>query len=475
MTNDRAHCIVLVLGDIGRSPRMQYHALSLSRQASMAVDVVCFCETPPRQELLDDPHIALHQVPVFPFRPPRSRHVYALYALFKTLFQLLALLYLLLLRLPSPRFILVQTPPAVPALAVAYVAAVLRRAALVVDWHNYAFSLMALTLGPSHALVRLSSALEGFFGRRASAHFAVTRAMLQDLSDRWSIPTERGVVLHDCPPDFFRPTPLLQQRSLFQRLKEEGAVPTLITPRFIHSPPRPAVDAADGQAPEDNTELLATHPSTAPDRSPPSLSADRAIIFITSTSWTADERIDYFIDALVQVDAVLSSSSSSSTTTSSSKRAPRSVLGLITGKGPLQADALPRLQALNDGGLQHTKIFSVWLSAGDYPLLLGSADVGVSLHTSSSGLDLPMKVVDMFGCKLPVCAIDFKCLSELVEHGKTGLVFRNVEELTQQMLELIHDFDHGGKKLNQMRQNIALSNWDRSWATHALPVFQSYQ
>ena len=74
-------------------------------------------------------------------------------------------------------------------------------------------------------------------------------------------------------------------------------------------------------------------------------------------------------------------------------------------------------------------IRAAWLEAEDYPTLLACAEMGICLHTSSSGVDLPMKVVDMFGVGIPVAAVGFRALGELVKEGVNGVVFKTAEEL----------------------------------------------
>ena len=43
----------------------------------------------------------------------------------------------------------------------------------------------------------------------------------------------------------------------------------------------------------------------------------------------------------------------------------------------------------------------------------------------------------MYGSSLPVCAVRFPTITELVQHGHNGMIFNNASELTKQIIELL--------------------------------------
>ena len=103
--------IVLVLGDVGRSPRMQYHALSLARTASMRrVFLVGYGGERVFPAVQAEPKITQVLLTADLLPRPRARPLYLLYAPCKAVLQLGQLLWTLLVSLPRVDVLLLQTP-----------------------------------------------------------------------------------------------------------------------------------------------------------------------------------------------------------------------------------------------------------------------------------------------------------------------------------------------------------------------------
>lgn len=65
-----------------------------------------------------------------------------------------------------------------------------------------------------------------------------------------------------------------------------------------------------------------------------------------------------------------------------------------------------------------------------------------------------MKVVDMLGCGLPVLALDFSCLDELVINGRNGLTFSDAAGLERGLEAVLADFPRSD---NWLRRNLEQS------------------
>ena len=209
---------MVVLGDWGRSPRMQYHALSLADQAHGHVHVVAYAGATPVGAVAGHKDITLCALPPPPDWLARVLPRPLALAC-KALYQLLVLLAALLLRTPRCSHVLLQTPPCIPTFAACQLACWLRGARLVTDWHNLGYTLLALSVRTGSLLVRLAERYERALGRRAHAHLCVTHALAAELRrPGWGVPNP--VVLHDRPARQFRHiTDVGTKHALFQRLR----------------------------------------------------------------------------------------------------------------------------------------------------------------------------------------------------------------------------------------------------------------
>lgn len=196
---------------------------------------------------------------------------------------------------------------------------------------------------------------------------------------------------------------------------------------------------------------------------------DRPALVVSSTSWTIDEDFDLLLDA---IDIVEHDLSQPVTPPQRSPSFPKVII-MITGKGPLQASFMEKYAAKT---WKRFCIVCDWFEAKDYPKILGAADIGISFHKSSSGMDLPMKVVDMLGSDLPVLALDFPCIGELIRPYKNGLVFHDAKELASQLHLLLARFPEN-ELLNRLhleceQETPWKDSWSEHWTKRVRPLFR---
>lgn len=450
---------------------MMYHAQSLAR-GGFQTFIVGYFESQLPKQLRQLP--MAHTVPLRPFSIRPRLIPFIVLAPFKVLWQTYSLFTSLTSRLPIiPQFILVQNPPSLPTLLIVKLVATLCGSRVIIDWHNLGYSILALKFNSEdHPFVRVAKAFERTFGRTAYAHLFVTYAMRDALTRDWDL---RGakVVLHDRPPPHFHRLLPVEAHELFSRITSSftNIEDFLPTPERGRSTPFTAV----GQTPAITTLYSSNGDIQIEFRH------DRPALVISSTSWTDDEDFSILLESLSKYEK---KAREAQLLQDPVKRLPR-ILCIVTGKGPNRDKYIQKIASLTKAEKWvWVRCISLWLAAEDYPLLLGAADLGVSLHSSSSALDLPMKIVDMFGCGVPVCALKFECLGELVKDGINGRSFQTSEELVLHFEAILEGFPNA-PILSRLQKTLHLSTsktptshntgwewgtWDENWDNLVRPL-----
>ncbi len=84
-----------------------------------------------------------------------------------------------------------------------------------------------------------------------------------------------------------------------------------------------------------------------------------------------------------------------------------------------------------------------------------------------------MKVADLFGAGVPVCALDYGAtLAERVRHGTNGLLFSTAEQLASILFDLFEDFPADDQTFERLRtgaRKSARMSWDEGWRAKRSP------
>jgi beta-1,4-mannosyltransferase len=303
----------------------------------------------------------------------------------------------------------------------------------VIDWHNLSHTIAAVKVGDHHRAVRALARSERRWAKRADGHLAVSKALADWLAREYKV---TAVVAYDRPSAAFTPPSAAAASALWDKIAAEH-------------------------------QLGSTHlrQDSGGQARPP--------IVVCPTSWTPDEDFDLLLEALERAERNLTRGHSpSGDTPSASAVAPGatvegsipSLAVFLTGRGPLR-DTFEQRAARRSFKVIAVKM--LWLEPADYPTLVGMATLGLCLHQSSSGLDLPMKLADLRGAGVPVATYDYApVLGEVMTTGREGVTFRDPGELANVFVDVATRAMPPDSALAKSRAWLAENppeRWDAQW------------
>ena len=185
------HAVVITLGDLGRSPRMQYHARSLAQmRETRRVTAIGYEGEACMLGVMNSPKV--HEVRLSPIKLDGLSFIPSIQALCKGVILLFNLM-VTLFSLPRYDIVIIQNPPALPAIMAALIVSFMANDSLLcLDWHNLGFSMFEERHGPGHPLVSLSRFLERTLAGFCHCHICVSQTMANYLEHDFGLPPFGG-------------------------------------------------------------------------------------------------------------------------------------------------------------------------------------------------------------------------------------------------------------------------------------------
>lgn len=407
-SNKRKTISIFVLGDLGHSPRMCYHASSFSK-LDYYVNLCGYVETEPSHQIVDDVNIDI--IPIEAIKNT-SNLPFIMFAILKVVRQC-GKIWSILWDTRGSDYIMIQNPPSIPILLIVILFKTVfsRETKLIIDWHNLNYTILNLRYNNlNHPFVKLVKLYEKILGQFANLNITVTKSMKKYLVKEFGFQKSKIVTLYDRPGVQFQPLSNKREFMSKHKLFED-------------------------------------------------IDIEKYKVLISSTSFTPDEDFNILLDALKNYE--------------NTPNTPP-ILLIVTGKGPLKGKFLETVDKLEFTNKVCVK--SEWLSSEDYPKVLACADLGISLHTSSSGIDLPMKIVDFFGCGVPVVSLDFPAIDELVKNKVNGLITNSKSDQTKEVARLVTEVFTDDALLRSIKEGAleeSNSRWDENWMQTFSSIFEN--